>query len=148
MPRHSLLYATLAALVVAGSLTACGGSTQTASSPSPIPSMTSPSGVATTTPGPAADLQLKEGVHAILVGLQSWAASQATPRYPAHATAAVLGTSMVDPWPRNPLTGTRMRPGGGPGDYTYWVAADRKSCSVTVRLSDGNAYTPQVLGIQ
>lgn len=147
MPRHSLLGAAVAALILAGSLTACGGTAQTASSPSPSPSITPPSGAATATQDPGADLQLKEGVHAILVGLQSWAVSRATPQYPAHATAAVLSKSMVDPWPVNPFTGTGMRPGSGPGDYTYKVAANRESCSVTVRLSDGSTYTPQVLAI-
>jgi hypothetical protein len=42
-------------------------------------------------------------------------------------------------------TGAAMKPGSEPGDYTYRIAADKKSCTVTGHLSDGSPYMPQVL---
>ncbi len=142
MNRMALTY-TLAACGAA-LLIACGGSATQTSAPTPVSSPSSQT--ATATPQDAqADLQAKEGVHAIEVGLQAWAVAQASPHYPRTATAAVLAKYMVDPWPINPFTGSGMRPGTGHGDYQYRVAANRKRCTITVRLSDGSEYTPQVL---
>ena len=81
----------------------------------------------------------------ISVGLQSWATSQSTVHYPPAADRATLERYMSDPWPLNPLTGADMKPGRKPGDYTYRVAADTKSCRVTGYLSDGSPYSPQAL---
>ena len=146
MSRSQLVFA-LATVFAVGAVTACGGSAGPTSSPTPIPSIGSPSGAASAVSDPEADQHVKEGVHAILVGLQSWATSQSEVHYPAQATAAVLDKYMIDPWPINPFTGTQMKPGDGRGDYEYEVATNRKSCTVTVRLSDGSTYTPQVLRI-
>ena len=143
--RRPALVCALTALLSAGALVACGGSAETTSSPVPIPSIGSPSGSATATSDPEADLHVKEGAHAILVGLQSWACTQSWPHYPRQATAAVLDKSMSDPWPSNQFTGADMKPGTGRGDHEYDVASNRKRCAVTVRLSDGSTFTPQVL---
>ena len=146
MSRSQLVYA-LATIFAVGALAACGGAAGPTSSPASIPSIGSPSDAASAVSDPEADQHVKEGAHAILVGLQSWAVSQSKVHYPAQATAAVLGDSMSDPWPINPFTGADMKPGAGRGDYQYEVAADSKSCTVTVRLSDGSTYTPQALRI-
>ena len=134
------------ALAVGCSTTACGGPGDATSAPSAQAS-TSASPSATQGPVQAqqADLRIKEGIHAISVGLQSWATSQSTVHYPPAADRATLDKYMSDPWPVNPLTGADMRPGRKPGDYAYRVAADKKSCRVTGYLSDGSSYSPQVL---
>jgi hypothetical protein len=142
-PSLLLLFLVLSAAIA---LVACGGLSSSTSSPTP--SITAPTSNATVMPAAQADLQVKEGVHAIAVALQSWAVAQPSSHYPAKATRAVLGTSMPDPWPINPFTGADMKPGAGRGDYRYRVSASRKQCTVTSRLSDGSAYTPQVLYIQ
>ena len=91
---------------------------------------------------------MKEGVHAILVGLQSWAVSQNTAHYPRRADEGTLTEAMSGAggqWPVNPFTGAAMKPGDQPGDYRYELAKDKKSCTVTAYLSDGSEYMPQVL---
>ena len=136
---------------VAFVLGACGGSTTAVTSTStPAANTSSPVSSPTSTLSPAqiADLQVKEGIHAIEVALQSWAVSQPSPHYPAHATRIVLSKTMSDPWPANPFTGRAMRPGSGRGDYEYKRSANRKQFTVTSRLSDGSLYAGQTLRIQ
>jgi hypothetical protein len=143
--RLQIVLAATALAVVCG-VTACGGPGDATSSPSTqTGASASPSASQSPTQAQQADLRIKEGVHAISVGLQSWAASQSTVHYPPAADRATLGKYMTDPWPVDPLTGADMKPGGGPGDYSYRVAADKKSCRVTGYLSDGTPYSPQVL---
>jgi hypothetical protein len=136
----------VAIVLVAATLIACGGSGQAASTPS---SQATTGASPSATQGPAqaqqADLRIKEGVHAISVALQSWATSQSTVHYPPAADRATLGKYLPGPWPVNPLTDAAMKPGSAAGDYTYRVAADKKSCTVTGHLSDGSPYMPQVL---
>jgi hypothetical protein len=125
-------------------LGACGGSTSGATSSTPSPAGSSASPAATAA---QADLQVKEGVHTIDVGLQSWAVAQPSPHYPARATRLVLLKTMSDPWPVNPFTGAAMEPGASRGDYQYSVATNRKQCRVTALLSDGSLYAGQTLRI-
>jgi hypothetical protein len=124
-------------------LVACGTSTPASIGSTPA------SAAASSPAAPAgADLQVKEGVHAILVGLQSWAVGQDTAHYPRRADEATLTEAMSgagEQWPVNPFSGVGMKPGDQPGDYVYDLAKDRKSCRVTAYLSDGSAYSPQVL---
>ena len=129
-------------------LGACGGSTTGTTSSTPSPSVSSASPTATATAAAQADLQVKEGVHAIDVALQSWAVAQSSPHYPAHATKLVLLKTMPDPWPVNPFTGAAMEPGASRGDYQYSVATNKKQCKITARLSDGSLYAEQTLQIQ
>ena len=116
-----------------------GNAQTTYDKPSPAPTATSAA---------QADLQVKEGVHAIEVALQSWAVSQPSPHYPAHATRVVLSKTMSDPWPTNPFTGRAMRPGTGRGDYEYRLSANKRQLTVTSRLSDGSLYAGQTLKLQ
>jgi hypothetical protein len=142
--KRTYLFVALLALALASGVGACGGSQPSDSVTSAQPtSSTSPA----TTPSQDAeiDLHIKEGVHAIGVGLQSWAVSRTKPHYPLRADKATLAQYMSDPWPINPLTGADMKPGSQPGDYTYEAMPGRKSCTVTGHLSDGTDYTPQVL---
>ena len=145
MKNASIVLAAIALALACGAI-ACGGQSDATSTPSAQTSAgASPGATQGPTPARQADLRIKEGVHAISIGLQSWATSQSTLHYPPVADSATLGKYMTDPWPANPLTGADMRPGSEPGDYTYRVATDRKSCTVTGHLSDGCPYMPQVL---
>jgi hypothetical protein len=136
-----IVLALLSSLVLAG----CGAST-------PAPSGGTTASAAASSPAAAADadLQVKEGVHAILIGLQSWAVTRDTAHYPRRADQTTLGDAMTgagEQWPVNPFTGAAMEPGDQPGDYAYAVADDRRSCTVTAYLSDGSEFMPQVLCI-
>jgi hypothetical protein len=145
MKNASIVLAAIALALACGAI-ACGGQSDATSTPSAQTSAgASPGATQGPTPARQADLRIKEGVHAISVGLQSWATSQSTVHYPQAADRATLGKYMTDPWPVDPLTGADMKPGSGPGDYSYTVAADKKSCRVTGYLSDGSPYSPQVL---
>ena len=145
--KRPVLVCALAAVLALGAVAACGGSAATTPSSPPPPSTASPSSSASSTADAAADLQVKEAAHSILVGVQLWAVARYPAHYPAKATRAVVGQRMLDPWPINPFTGAAMKPGSGRGDYEYEVAADRKSCQVTVRLSDGSRFATQVMRI-
>jgi len=145
MKKAPIVLAAITLALACGAI-ACGESGQATSTPSSqATSGASPNATPASAQAQKADLRIKEGVHAISVGLQSWATSQSTPHYPPVANPVTLGKYMTGPWPVNPLTGADMKPGSEPGDYTYRVAADKKSCTVTGHLSDGSPYSPQVL---
>jgi prepilin-type N-terminal cleavage/methylation domain-containing protein len=57
----------------------------------------------------AKESAVKEGVHSIQVGVQSWAVDH-NDAYPADATQGTLG-NMVDNWPDNPWTNVAMATG-------------------------------------
>lgn len=81
-----------------------------------------------------------EGVHALQVGLQSWAVDhgdQWPPRADVRAGGAVA--SYLDRWPENPYTGEPMAPGDGPGDYTY--LRDGGQYQLTGHFEDGAGFT-------
>jgi type IV pilus assembly protein PilA len=63
---------------------------------------------------------VKEGVHSIQVGVQSWAVDNAD-LYPDDASSATLGT-FVDNWPDNPWTNAAMATDSATqGDCEYTV---------------------------
>jgi prepilin-type N-terminal cleavage/methylation domain-containing protein len=74
----------------------------------------------------AKDAAVKEGVHAIQVGVVSWAADHED-AYPADSDVTSLKwngqpsdfSAYVKPWPDNPFTGDPMRGSWSIGDYTY-----------------------------
>ena len=73
----------------------------------------------------AKDAAVKEGIHSIQVGVQSWAVDN-NDTYPATGgvTKALL-SSYVDNWPRNPfVAATDMAPGTTSGTYTYTAASN------------------------
>jgi len=65
----------------------------------------------------AKDAAVKEGIHSIQIGVQSYAVD-ANDTYPATATFTTLG-SYVDNWPQNPYGTGNMTTGSGPGYYAY-----------------------------
>jgi len=90
----------------------------------------------------AMDAAVKEGIHSIQVGIQSWAVDHKD-TYPTPETVAPDGkmATYLDKWPTNTFTGEPMRPGAGPGDYTYTVPPDRESFVLSGHLAGGGDFT-------
>ena len=65
----------------------------------------------------AKESAVKEGIHSIQVGVQSYAVDF-NDTYPASVDQAGLA-SYVDNWPKNPWTNAAMTSGTGQGQYTY-----------------------------
>ena len=69
---------------------------------------------------------VKEGVHSIQIGVQTYATDQPSDVYPADAAQATLvdagGTPYVDNWPNDPWTGDPMDQTGVVGNYEYYVS--------------------------
>ncbi len=75
----------------------------------------------------AKDAAVKEGIHSIQIGVQSYAVDN-NDTYPAAiATSAALvdstGKAYVDNWPKNPFTNVAMKDSTAMGDYTYTIPA-------------------------
>jgi prepilin-type N-terminal cleavage/methylation domain-containing protein len=69
---------------------------------------------------------VKEGVHSIQIGVQTYATDQPSDEYPDGTTPTVDSTglaSYVDNWPNDPWTGGDMDNVGGIGNYQYHVSA-------------------------
>ena len=71
----------------------------------------------------AKDAAVKEGIHSIQVGVQSYAVDH-TDTYPTAVAAGTLvdasGKAYVDNWPKNPfVAATLMASGSTSGPYTY-----------------------------
>ena len=64
----------------------------------------------------AKDAAVKEGVHAIQIGVQSYAVDN-NDTYP--AAAAANAAADVNPWPKNPFTNAAMADSTADGNYTY-----------------------------
>jgi type IV pilus assembly protein PilA len=68
----------------------------------------------------AKDAAVKEGIHSIQIGVQSYAVDNSD-TYPT-ATVGVSQTTLasyVDNWPKNPFTNVLMKDSTAMGDYTY-----------------------------
>ncbi len=65
----------------------------------------------------AKDAAVKEGVHAIQIGVQSYAVDY-NDTYPTAASSTALA-SYVDNWPKNPWTNVLMADDSAKGDYSY-----------------------------
>ena len=66
----------------------------------------------------AKDAAVKEGIHSIQIGVQSYAVDN-NDTYPGGTNVNFLSTSFVDNWPKNPWGTVGMVSGGGKGNYTY-----------------------------
>jgi hypothetical protein len=60
---------------------------------------------------------VKEGIHSLQIGIQSYAVDH-DDTYPDRADQATIGYA-IDVWPTNPWTGEPMHEGTDPGDYAY-----------------------------
>jgi type IV pilus assembly protein PilA len=83
--------------------------------------------------GKAKDAALKDGLHSIQIGVQSYALDNNDTYPPSVATSATLvdptGKAYVDNWPKNPVTNAPMKDSTAQGDYTY-----SKPASTSYRL--------------
>ncbi len=73
----------------------------------------------------AKDASVKEGIHSIQVGIQSYAVDNSD-TYPVAAQVSnTTLASYVDNWPKNPFqqSGTLMSEGSGKGQYNYTTPA-------------------------
>ncbi len=89
----------------------------------------------------AKDAAVKEGVHTIQIGVQSYAVDHDDTYPPSGSLDALRGT-YVDTWPRDPFGGGLMTysAAASPGSYSYVAAAP--SYHLTGWLSDGSFETP------
>jgi type IV pilus assembly protein PilA len=69
----------------------------------------------------AKDAGVKEGTHAIQIGVQSYAVDN-NDVYPSTATMVADVTPLLDPWPNNPFTNVAMENDGALGNITYTSA--------------------------
>jgi hypothetical protein len=85
----------------------------------------------------ADEAAVKEGVHSIQVGVQSWAVDH-DDAYPDASQVSMSGlTGYVDVWPTNPFTHLPMDQGTGPGQYSYERSA--AGFRIIAYGSDGSA---------
>ena len=65
----------------------------------------------------AKDASVKEGVHSIQIGIQSYAVDNGDTYLPAVSSSTLA--SYIDQWPNNPFTNSPMASSASKGDYTY-----------------------------
>jgi len=104
----------------------------------------------------AKDAGVKEGIHALQIGIQSWAVDN-NDNYPVATDVVVgvlgaAGTGYIDKWPNNPFesAATPMAPGAATalGTYTYTVtpvtgigtAATPATYTLVGHLSNGKSF--------
>jgi type IV pilus assembly protein PilA len=77
--------------------------------------------------GKAKNAAVRDGIHSLQIGVQSYALDNADAYPPAVAGSATLvdanGKAYVDQWPKNPVSGVPMKDSTAQGDYTYTSAA-------------------------
>ena len=79
----------------------------------------------------AKDSAVKEGIHSIQIGIQSYAVDY-NDAYPDPAMVSESGlAAYIDCWPTNPYTGAPMTQGTGQGDFSYTVSEDGRSFQLT-----------------
>jgi type II secretion system protein G len=73
----------------------------------------------------AKDAGVKEGIHSIQIGVQSYAVDNTTYPQPAAGIVAALSPGYVDIWPNNQFSGNPMiySAGASEGDFAYTVTA-------------------------
>ena len=92
----------------------------------------------------AKDASVKEGIHSIQVGIQTYAVDH-TDSYP--AVSAVTAGGLTDaggspydlPWPKNPFTNVAMVQSTAKGDYTYTLLST--SYTLAGHLSNGTDFS-------
>lgn len=80
---------------------------------------------------------VKEGIHSIEVGIQSWAVDHQDQYPSAFDVSQATMTSYIDAWPTNPYTDAPMMEGTGPGDFSYEVSPDGMSYRLVGYGADG-----------
>ena len=95
----------------------------------------------------AKDAAVKEGVHSIQIGIQTFAVDH-NDVYPAAGDVAVAPAAvgaLVDNWPKNPWSGLAMASSANRGDYTYTplpAAGPFTSFTLSGHLNSGDFTVP------
>ena len=87
----------------------------------------------------AKDASVKEGIHSIQVGVQSYAVDN-NDTYPGAGSVNFLKGTYVDNWPKNPFTNADMASSSAKGDYTYQIPASN-TFQLIGHTSTGNDFT-------
>ena len=88
----------------------------------------------------AKDAAVKEGIHSIQIGIQSYAVDSSD-TYPVAGTVNQAGlASYVDNWPKNPFTNAVMASSNSNGDYTYTQLGSGTGFTLAGHLSTGSAF--------
>ncbi len=88
----------------------------------------------------AKDAAVKEGIHSIQIGVQSYAVDYSD-NYPPTGSVNFLSGTYVDNWPKNPWLNIGMISSSATGDYTYSVDASSKF-SLVGHLKNGGFSVP------
>jgi type IV pilus assembly protein PilA len=92
----------------------------------------------------AKDAAVKEGVHSIQVGVQSYAVDHSDTYPAAVANSAALvdstGKAYVDNWPKNPFTTVSMASSSAQGDYTYTNNAASNTFTLQGHMSNAQQF--------
>ena len=88
----------------------------------------------------AKDSAVKEGIHSIQIGVQSYAVDT-NDTYPLAGSVNFLSGTYVDNWPKDPWLNTAMTTGTTQGTYTYAVPASDKF-TLTGHLKSGSFQVP------
>ena len=87
----------------------------------------------------AKDAAVKEGIHSIEVGVESYAIDNSDTYPPSGDVNAVLKGTYVDNWPKNPFTTSPMASSTSQGDYTYTNTSN--VFSLVGHLSNNGGFT-------
>jgi prepilin-type N-terminal cleavage/methylation domain-containing protein len=96
----------------------------------------------------AKDASVKEGVHSLQIGIQTWATDN-NDKYPAAGQVATGATNVgqyVDQWPNNPYSTGVMTVGGSltnPGDVKYVLGTASTSYSLSALLNNSKTFVAQ-----
>jgi type II secretion system protein G len=94
--------------------------------------------------GKAKNAAVREGIHSIEIGVQSYALDNGDAYPPAVAGSTTLvdsnGKAYVDQWPKNPVSGAPMRDSTAQGDYTY-TSASSSSYQLVGHMVSGPDFT-------
>jgi type II secretion system protein G len=91
----------------------------------------------------AKDAAVKEGIHSLQIGVQSYAVDNSD-TYPGSLSQAGLvdatGHPYVDNWPKNPFTNVLMASSSAQGDYTYTDNVASSTFTLQGHLSNGGQF--------
>jgi hypothetical protein len=106
-------------------------------------STTNPTGIFQSQMTNANDASVRQGIHSIQVGIQSWAIDNGDTFPPATGVTKFGGVgTYVNMWPTNPYSGQPMAPRIGSGDFTYTLDTNGLSYTLSGHLSTGDFTVP------
>jgi hypothetical protein len=89
----------------------------------------------------AKDAAVREGLHSLQIGIMTWAVDH-NDRYPSAGVVVRSNKNFAGylfRWPVSPYSGSPMKPGAQPGDYTY--TSDGTKYKLSGHLGDGSDFT-------